>query len=48
MLNKTAKRFIDISCGIIGVILLIPITIIVLFLNFLYREKGTISLAKKE
>ncbi|HOZ54438.1 MAG TPA: sugar transferase [Clostridia bacterium] len=47
VLNKTAKRFIDISCGIIGVILLIPITIIVLFLNFIYREKGTIFFSQE-
>ncbi len=42
VLNQTAKRFIDISCGIIGVFLLIPITIVVIFLNILYKEKGAI------
>lgn len=47
VLNKTAKRCIDISCGIIGVILLIPITIIVLFLNFIHREKGTIFFSQE-
>ena len=41
-LNKTAKRCVDISCAIIGVILLIPITFIVIMLNSIYKERGNI------
>lgn|SRR5574344_615985 len=41
-LNKTAKRCVDISCGIVGVMLLIPITMLVILLNLIYKEKGSI------
>jgi len=37
---KTTKRVFDIICGIFGVILLIPLTIIVYIGNFLSKVKG--------
>lgn len=41
-LNQTAKRCVDISCGVVGVIMLVPITFIVILLNLIYKEKGSI------
>lgn len=42
LLNNTTKRCIDISTGIIGVFMLIPITIIVILINYINKEKGPI------
>ena len=41
-LNQTAKGCVDISCGVVGVIMLVPITFIVILLNLIYKEKGSI------
>ena len=41
-ISKFIKRIIDIIAGIIGVILLVPITIIIAIINFIYRENGPI------
>ena len=42
VLNKTAKRTIDILGAIVGILTLIPLTIIVFILNRIHGEKGKI------
>lgn len=44
---KTTKRVFDIICGIFGVILLIPLTIIVYIGNFLSKDKGPVFYVQK-
>lgn len=41
-IGLTTKRFVDVIAGIVGGILLIPITIFVVFCNILSRENGPI------
>lgn len=46
-LNMFIKRFIDILAGIVGIIILIPLTLIVGFVNFVNNEKGPIFYSQK-
>lgn len=41
-INKLVKRIMDLFGGLIGVVILIPLTILVYILNFIYKEKGPI------
>lgn len=38
-INKTEKRLIDIIAGIVGTIMLIPITLIIAIINFFEKDK---------
>lgn len=40
IINKTGKRLIDIIAGIVGTIMLIPITLIIAIINFFEKDKG--------
>ena len=39
IINKTGKRLIDIIAGIVGTIMLIPITLIIAIINFFEKDK---------
>lgn len=39
IINKTGKRLIDIIAGIVGTIMLIPITLIMAIINFFEKDK---------
>ena len=39
IINKTGKRLIDIIAGIVGTIMLIPITVIIAIINFFEKDK---------
>ena len=45
--NDAVKRTIDITGGIVGMLFLIPVTIIIAFLNFVNKENGPIFYAQK-
>lgn len=45
--NEAVKRTIDITGGLVGMMLLIPVTIIVALLNFINKENGPIFYAQK-
>lgn len=45
--NEAVKRTIDITGGLVGMIFLIPVTIIVAILNFVNKENGPIFYAQK-
>ena len=47
VLNQIAKRSIDIIVGIIGLVILIPLTVIVTVLNLFEKEKGPIFFTQK-
>lgn len=47
IINKTGKRLIDIIAGIVGTIMLIPITLIIAIINFFEKDKGPLFFTQK-
>lgn len=46
IINKTGKRLIDIIAGIVGTIMLIPITLIIAIINLFEKDKRLKKLIK--